>query len=122
MSMVCIGSEGECFCAHGPRSNPNVPVSRNPVHPSLFATASSNGNMGLWNLASSLDEPVGDVVVDQPNGLNRLKWSLDGRRVLVAGGDKMYVMSLAEEVLRRKGDESDRMMEQLAGRGLVTKI
>jgi dynein intermediate chain, cytosolic len=26
-------------------------VQWNPVHPSLFATASSNGNVGLWNLA-----------------------------------------------------------------------
>lgn len=78
--------------------------------------------MGLWNLATSLDEPLGDVAVNKTNGLNKLKWSLDGRRILVAASDKMYVMSLSEEVLRKKGDESDRMMKQLTGRGLLKKL
>ena len=61
------------------------------MHPSVFATASSNGTLNFWNLASSIDEPVtgvGGVAVEKtidpssPSpGVNKIKWSADGRRI-----------------------------------------
>lgn len=89
-------------------------VQWNPLHPSLFATASSNGTVGLWNLAESLDAPCGEIVVEQQVGLNKVRWSADGRRMLVAAGERVHVLSLADDVVRQKGDEEDRMMELLS--------
>ena len=46
-------------------------------------------------------------------GLNKVRWSADGRRMLVAAGERVHVLSLADEVLRQKGDEEDRMLNLL---------
>lgn len=103
-------------------------VKWSPSHPSLFATASSNGTVGLWNLATSFEEPVTgtDGIVVEPDamsgrGLNKLKWSADGRRMAVASADRLHVLNLTEEVVRQKGDEDSKVMNQLMTRGLVTR-
>jgi dynein intermediate chain len=117
-------------------------VKWSPVHPGLFATASSNGTLGLWNLASSLDEPltgaaglslVGDSAdaaigpvaevtgAKQNRGLNKIRWSGDGRRLAVASGDVLHVLTIQEEIARPKGDEDDKIMNQLVSRGLITR-
>ena len=99
-----------------------------PTHPSLFATASSNGTVGLWNLATSFEEPITEQegIVVEPDalsgrGLNRLKWSLDGRRVAVASSDRVHVLTLAEDITRSKGDEENKIMNQLLARGLIDR-
>jgi len=99
-----------------------------PTHPSLFATASSNGTVGLWNLATSFEEPITEQegIVVEPDalsgrGLNRLKWSPDGRRMAVASSDRVHVLSLAEDVTRTKGDEDTKIMNQLLTRGLIDR-
>lgn len=101
-------------------------VEWSPAHPSLFATASTNGTIGLWNLATSLDEPLTgqDGIVVEPDamsgrGLNRLKWSSDGRRLAVASSDRVHLLSLSESVVRSKGDEDTKTMNQLLARGLI---
>jgi dynein intermediate chain, cytosolic len=101
---------------------------RSPAHPALMATASSNGTLGLWNLAQSLEEPItgSDGIVVEPDGgsgrgLNKIKWSSDGRRMLVASTDRVHVLVLAEDVVRQKGDEDARMMHHITSRGLLGK-
>lgn len=105
-------------------------VQWSPTHPSLFATASSIGSVGIWNLASSLEEPVTGVegIVIEPEaassgirGLNKLKWSSDGRRLMIAAGDQVHVLNLSEEVVRQKGDEDHRVMSHLVSRGLLER-
>jgi dynein intermediate chain, cytosolic len=103
-------------------------VAWSPTHPSLFATASSNGTVGLWNLASSFEEPLTgpDGIVVEPDamsgrGLNKLKWSADGRRVAVASSDRVHILSLSDEVVSAKGDEESKVMHQLLARGLIDR-
>jgi len=107
-------------------------VQWSPVHPSIFATASSDGTLGLWDLASSLDEPItgtDGVAVDGGGGggasdssqccLNKIKWSQDGRRIVAASWDTLHVFGMAENVWKPKGDEEGRMMNNLRGRGFL---
>jgi dynein intermediate chain len=104
-------------------------VQWSPVHPSIFATTSSNGTVNIWNLAASLDQPISgtegvsidDFAVSSSSrqGLNRLKWSGDGRRMAVASGDKMHVLSVGEDVWKSKGDEEGKLMNNLLSRGLI---
>ena len=102
-------------------------VAWSTTHPALFATASSNGSVGLWNLATSLDEPITgpEGIVVQPDamssgiGLNKIKWSVDGRRLAVASSDKVHVLHLSDDVTRTKGDEETKVMNQLLSRGLI---
>mmetsp|Transcript_30707 Transcript_30707/g.73674 ORF Transcript_30707/g.73674 Transcript_30707/m.73674 type:complete len:656 (+) Transcript_30707:192-2159(+) len=103
-------------------------VQWSPTHPGLMATASSNGTIGLWNFALSLEEPItgSDGIVVEPDGgsgrgLNKLKWSSDGRRMLVASADRVHALVLAEDVVRQKGDEDSRMMNHLLSRGLLDR-
>lgn len=102
-------------------------VQWSPTHPSLFATASSNGSLGLWNLAQSLEEPMTgsngiQIEGESASGLNKLKWSLDGRRIVAASGNgRVHVLSLSEEVVRQKGDEDARIMSHLISRGLLER-
>ncbi|KAL3827180.1 hypothetical protein ACHAXA_006735 [Cyclostephanos tholiformis] len=103
-----------------------------PVHPSIFATASSNGTINIWNLAITLDQPVsgtegipidggapGNPSSSSYQGLNRLQWSSDGRRLAVASGDKLHVLSVGEHAWKAKGDEEGRVMHNLISRGLI---
>jgi len=110
-------------------------VQWSPVHPSIFATASSNGTVNIWNLATSLDQPISGtegISIDDfsgadstiassssRQGLNRLKWSADGRRMAVASGDKMHVLGVGEDVWKAKGDEESKVMNNLLSRGLI---
>lgn len=105
-------------------------MDRSPTNPSLFATASSTGSVGVWNLASSLEEPVTGVdgIVVEPEaartsrrGLNKLKWSADGRRMMVASGDRVHVLNLTEDIVRQKGDEDHRLVSHLVSRGLLER-
>jgi len=98
----------------------------NPAHAALMATASSNGTIGLWNFSHSMEEPITglDGIVVEPDGgsgrgLNKLKWSSDGRRLLAASADRVHVLVLSEDVVRQKGDEDSRMMNHLTSRGLL---
>ena len=50
-------------------------------------------------------------------GINRIKWSADGRRIAVASGDKVHVLSVSEEFCKGKGDEEGRVMHNLISRG-----
>ena len=106
------------------------------MHPSIFATASSNGSLNLWNLATSLEQPISGsdgIQIDDNattssdtasipvghQGLNRLKWSADGRRLAVASGDQLHVLGVGDELLKSKGDEESRIMNNLMSRGLI---
>lgn len=109
-----------CFCA--------CHFLRSPSHPTLMATASSNGTLGLWNFAQTLEEPItgSDGIVVEPDGgsgrgLNKIKWSSDGRRMLVASADRVHVLVFADDVVRQKGDEDARMMNHFSSRGLLDR-
>ena len=52
-------------------------------------------------------------------GLNRIQWSVDGRRMAVASGDKLHVLGVGEEVWKSKGDEEGKVMHNLVSRGLI---
>ena len=52
-------------------------------------------------------------------GLNRIQWSVDGRRMAVASGDKLHVLGVGEEVWKLKGDEEGKVMHNLVSRGLI---
>jgi len=80
----------------------------------------------LWNLASSLEEPItgadGIVVENEAATFGKwLKWSADGRRMMVAAGSRVHVLSLSEDVLRQKGDEDSRVVSHLVSRGLLER-
>ncbi len=103
------------------------------MHPSVFATASSSGALGLWNLAFSLDEPItgiqglqlnkNDQTPDAPSyGINKIKWSMDGRRIAAAKSDTVHVLGLAEELWKPKGNEGAKVMNSLKSRGLIDEI
>ena len=121
---------------------------RNPVHPSIFATASSNGTIGLWNLAISLDEPITGSegicltgLTDSSSAenmntttsavplstsksnkaVNKIKWSLDGRRLAVASGDSLHVLAMSDEIWKPNGDEEVRLMSNLRSRGYLNE-
>ena len=96
---------------------------RNPSNPTVFATASSNGALDFWNLSYSLDEPIsgssGIGVAEPTQAVNKLKWSLDGRRIAIAASDQLHVLGVSEELWRPKADDEARMMHHLTSRGFL---
>jgi dynein intermediate chain len=89
----------------------------------------ATGTINIWNLATTLDQPVsgtegipinggahGDPSSSSYQGLNR---SSDGRRLAVASDDKLQVLSVGEHVWKAKGDEEGRVMHYLISRGLI---
>ena len=104
-----------------------------PVHPSIFVTASSNGTLNIWNLTTSVDEPISvteGIPIDSNSadiestsssrqGLNRLQWLLDGQHMAVVLGDKLHILGVGEEVWKSKGDEEGRVVQHLVWRMLM---
>ena len=112
--------------------DPVSDVQWNPQNPGIFATASSSGTIGLWNLAQSLDDSLTDGLTlsttttndgEEVEGLTKLAWSIpDGRRLAVAGsGGRVHVLTLADEVVRPKGDEDAKIVQQLVARGFLSR-
>ena len=85
--------------------------------------------MNIWNLASTIDQPVngtegipinvGGAPGDSNQGLNCLQWSSDSRCLAVASGDKLHVLGVGEHVWKAKGDEEGKVMSNLISRGLI---
>eukprot|EP00980_Cylindrotheca_fusiformis_P009821 scaffold2164_cov106-Cylindrotheca_fusiformis.AAC.4 len=66
--------------------------------------------IGLWYFSLSLEEPITGSHVVEPDaasgrGLTKVKWSTDGRRLLVAPVHRFHALVLAEDIVRQKGDE-----------------
>jgi len=106
------------FVSHSYDSMSDVQWS--PVNPSLFATCSSNGTASLWNLATSLEEPIESIAVDEEKGLNKLMWSLDGRRLAVASYDKLHILTFTEEMNARAEEEGKIMMNKFVAREWIS--
>jgi len=115
-------------------------VQWSPTNPTVFATASSNGTLGLWNLATSLDEPLsgsdGIPLESSTNesastsstslgptprnyALNKIRWSEDGKRLAVASGDELHIVGVTEDVSKGKSEDEGRMMSNLTARGFL---
>ena len=104
-------------------------VQWSPTNPSIFATASCKGTLGLWNLASDLDEPLTGsegIPIEKDmdasssrGGMNKLKWSADGRRIAVASSDRLHVLGVTEEVSKPKADDETKMINNLTSRGFL---
>jgi len=115
----------------------------NPVHPSVFASSGCDGAMHVWNLSTSMDQPLtgfDGIQIESTNetrassaststnisstavlsrGLNHIQWSLDGRRIAVACADTLYVLGFSEEVWKPRVDEGKRFMNLLVSRGFL---
>lgn len=55
-------------------------------------------------------------------GITKLKWSKDGRRLVIACGSVLHVWSMSEELVKKKGDEEGRIMSQLVSRNLLPSL
>jgi len=107
-------------------------VQWSPTNPSIFATASCKGSLALWNLASDLDEPLTGpegipIEMDMDaslsrGGMNKLKWSADGRRIAVASSDRLHVLGMTEEVSKPKADDETKMITNLTSRGFLDEL
>eukprot|EP00300_Choanocystis_sp_HF-7_P026782 c3070_g1_i1.p1 GENE.c3070_g1_i1~~c3070_g1_i1.p1 ORF type:complete len:631 (+),score=161.88 c3070_g1_i1:68-1960(+) len=96
-SYLILSSSFDWTVALWDKSRPNDPlfvfeeandfvydVKWSPTHPGVFATGDGAGQLCVWNLAAELDTPVDRVEMDRGAGINRIRWSGDGRR-LAAG-------------------------------------
>jgi len=69
-----------------------------PNNPSLFSCVDGMGKLDFWDLNKDLEVPVCRYDVGK-NSLNKLSWSMDGKRIAV--GDitgKVSVLNLDKEV------------------------
>jgi hypothetical protein len=53
--------------------------------------------------------------------VNKIKWSLDGRRLAVASGDSLHVLAMSDEIWKPNGDEEVRLMSNLRSRGYLNE-
>lgn len=85
-------------------------VQWSPAHVALFATVDGSGELALWNLNRSLEEPVARVTVDAHHALHKVAWHADGR--IVAVGDatgKTHLFDVADDIAVPQPDESERL-------------
>jgi dynein intermediate chain len=84
-------------------------VQWSPVHPALFATVDGSGDLAVWNINQSLEEPTARVTVDAQHALHKVAWHADGR--ILAVGDasgKTHLFDVLDDVAVPASDESER--------------
>lgn len=84
-------------------------VQWSPVHPALFATVDGSGDLAVWNINQSLEEPTARVTVDAQHALHKVAWHSDGR--ILAVGDasgKTHLFDVLDDVALPSSDESER--------------
>eukprot|EP00124_Ichthyophonus_hoferi_P000354 Ihof_evm21s12 gene=Ihof_evmTU21s12 len=63
-------------------------VQWSPVHPSVFASVDGTSRLCIWNINENTEVPVATVQVNKRGAaVNQLKWSADGRRIVVGDAD-----------------------------------
>ncbi|EUD64604.1 dynein intermediate chain, cytosolic [Plasmodium inui San Antonio 1] len=77
----------------------------NPVHPAIFATCSSNGNIKVWNMCLELDCSYFDMTV-QAKSTNKIAWSCDGKKLLAADSDgELTLWNASSEVYQPRSED-----------------
>ncbi|GAB65414.1 cytoplasmic dynein intermediate chain, partial [Plasmodium cynomolgi strain B] len=80
-------------------------VKWNPVHPAIFATCSSNGNIKIWNMCFELDCSYFDMTV-QAKSTNKIAWSCDGRKLLAADSDgALTLWNASSEIYQPRSED-----------------
>ncbi|ANQ07000.1 Uncharacterized protein PCOAH_00014990 [Plasmodium coatneyi] len=80
-------------------------VKWNPVHPAIFATCSSNGNIKVWNMCLDLDCSYFDMTV-QAKSTNKIAWSSDGRKLIAADSDgALTLWNASSEVYQPRSED-----------------
>ncbi|CAM9327297.1 unnamed protein product [Chrysoparadoxa australica] len=94
-----------------------------PRHPALFATANTLGELAVWNLNNSTEEPL-MAPVEVVNGcaLTKLGWAPGGRRLSAGDANgSCHIYALAEEIAMPRQDEEVLLEESLATAGASTR-
>jgi len=55
-----------------------------PTHPAVFATADGSGVVDVWNLNEETEVPILKTQIVTGKALSKLRWSQDGKKLLVA--------------------------------------
>ncbi|KJP86492.1 hypothetical protein AK88_03868 [Plasmodium fragile] len=80
-------------------------VKWNPVHPAIFATCSSNGNIKVWNMCFELDCSYFDMTV-QAKTTNKIAWSCDGRKLLAGDSDgTLTLWNASSEIYQPRSED-----------------
>ncbi len=85
-------------------------VQWSPAHPALFATVDGSGELAVWNINRSLEEPVAHFTVDAQHALHKVAWHADGR--IVAAGDavgRLHLFDVADDIAVPASDEFERL-------------
>jgi len=123
-------------------------VQWNPVHPTVFASITSSGNLCLWNLCQSLTAPVdmidltrevessgiiensSKIVISSSKinsnsivALNKVVWSKDGLSLLIADSlGKIHRVKVGNQILFALGEENFFESLQLSSNSSVNNV
>ncbi|CAM9594402.1 unnamed protein product, partial [Phaeothamnion confervicola] len=95
-----------------------------PKHPALFVTANISGDLALWNLNHSTEDPLAPpaaAAAGPAAALTKVAWAHDGRRLAVGDdGGVVRIYSIAEHVaIPQRPDEEARLEAMLRGKGVL---
>ncbi|GAW79905.1 cytoplasmic dynein intermediate chain [Plasmodium gonderi] len=80
-------------------------VKWNPVHPAIFATCSSSGNIKVWNISYDLECSYFDMTV-QAKCTNKIAWSCDGKKLIAADSDgTLTLWNSSSEIYQPKSED-----------------
>ena len=92
-------------------------VQWSPLHPGLFCYVDGAGMLHLWNINRDTEEPIVRVQVteDGKAGCNRVRWSHDGRKIIVGDSSgKTHLFDIASLVATPRSGAWGRLDAQVA--------
>ena len=88
---------------------------------SLDEPITGSEGISLNNLSDSDSADVKTTFDSENTAVNKIKWSMDGRRLAVTSGDCLHVLAMSDEIWKPSGDEETRLMNNLRSRGYINE-
>ncbi|SBT32706.1 cytoplasmic dynein intermediate chain, putative [Plasmodium ovale wallikeri] len=86
----------------------------NPVHPGIFATCSSNGNIKLWNLSYDIECSYFETSV-QAKSTNKIAWSYEGKKLIAADSDgTLTLWNTSSEIYQPRPEDITKFDSKIA--------
>ncbi|CRG99064.1 cytoplasmic dynein intermediate chain, putative [Plasmodium relictum] len=86
----------------------------NPVHPGIFATSSSNGQIKVWNISYDIECPYFETSINEKS-TNKIAWSCEGKKLIAGNSDgSLTLWNTSSEIYQPRSEDIAKFENKIA--------